>query len=339
MDMNILVVGEVRNSRIHSVTFELTAKARELADKLSSKVEVLLLYSNCEDDLNSLIHRGADTVLSVKDERLELFNQEIWTNITVDVAKKRKPYIMLAGATSSGRTFFPAVAAKLNTGLTADCTGLDIEKDTKLLLQTRPAIGGNVMATIKTPDHRPQMATVRPRTFRPLPEDKNRKGEIIELEPESELFNSRVKVLNFVRDESQNVNIQDADVVVSFGKGIKKPENLKHIFELANILNAAVGASRAAVDAKWIGYPHQVGLSGKVVSPKLYIAAGISGAVQHIAGMQTSEYIVAINKDSEAPIFKVADFGIVGDLFDVIPELTKRIKQEIEKSGGKIDEV
>lgn len=335
MDFDVLVVGEVRNSKIHSVTYELTSKARELADKLGSEVEVLLLYSRCEDELEDLIYRGADRVLFVKNEELKFFNQEIWTNIVTDVALKRQPYIMLTGATSSGRTFFPAVAAKLNTGLTADCTGLDIEEETNLLLQTRPAIGGNVMATIKTPNHRPQMATVRPRTFRPLPKDENRKGEIIELKPDESLFNVRVKTLRFERDESQNVNIQDADVVVAFGKGIKKPENVKYISELAEALKAAIGASRAAVDAKWIGYPHQVGLSGKVVSPKLYIAAGISGAVQHIAGMQTSEYIVAINKDPEAPIFRIANFGIVGDLFEVIPELTKRVKLEIEKSGGK----
>jgi len=335
MDFDVLVVGEVRNSKIHSVTYELTSKARELADKLGSEVEVLLLYSRCEDELEDLIYRGADRVLFVKNEELKFFNQEIWTNIVTDVALRRQPYIMLTGATSSGRTFFPAVAAKLNTGLTADCTGLDIEEETNLLLQTRPAIGGNVMATIKTPNHRPQMATVRPRTFRPLPKDESRKGEIIELKPDESLFNVRVKTLRFERDESQNVNIQDADVVVAFGKGIKKPENVKYISELAEALKAAIGASRAAVDAKWIGYPHQVGLSGKVVSPKLYIAAGISGAVQHIAGMQTSEYIVAINKDPEAPIFRIANFGIVGDLFEVIPELTKRIKLEIEKSGGK----
>ena len=335
MDFDVLVVGEVRNSKIHSVTYELTSKARELADKLGSEVEVLLLYSRCEDELEDLIYRGADRVLFVKNEELKFFNQEIWTNIVTDVALKRQPYIMLTGATSSGRTFFPAVAAKLNTGLTADCTGLDIEEETNLLLQTRPAIGGNVMATIKTPNHRPQMATVRPRTFRPLPKDESRKGEIVELKPDESLFNVRVKTLRFERDESQNVNIQDADVVVAFGKGIKKPENVKYISELAEALKAAIGASRAAVDAKWIGYPHQVGLSGKVVSPKLYIAAGISGAVQHIAGMQTSEYIVAINKDPEAPIFRIADFGIVGDLFEIIPELTKRVKLEIEKSGGK----
>jgi len=335
MDFDVLVVGEVRNSKIHSVTYELTSKARELADKLGSEVEVLLLYSRCEDELEDLIYRGADRVLFVKNEELKFFNQEIWTNIVTDVALKRQPYIMLTGATSSGRTFFPAVAAKLNTGLTADCTGLDIEEETNLLLQTRPAIGGNVMATIKTPNHRPQMATVRPRTFRPLPKDESRKGEIVELKPDESLFNVRVKTLRFERDESQNVNIQDADVVVAFGKGIKKPENVKYISELAEALKAAIGASRAAVDAKWIGYPHQVGLSGKVVSPKLYIAAGISGAVQHIAGMQTSEYIVAINKDPEAPIFRIANFGIVGDLFEIIPELTKRVKLEIEKSGGK----
>ena len=335
MDFDVLVVGEVRNSKIHSVTYELTSKARELADKLGSEVEVLLLYSRCEDELEDLIYRGADRVLFVKNEELKFFNQEIWTNIVTDVALKRQPYIMLTGATSSGRTFFPAVAAKLNTGLTADCTGLDIEEETNLLLKTRPAIGGNVMATIKTPNHRPQMATVRPRTFRPLPKDESRKGEIIELKPDESLFNVRVKTLRFERDESQNVNIQDADVVVAFGKGIKKPENVKYISELAEALKAAIGASRAAVDAKWIGYPHQVGLSGKVVSPKLYIAAGISGAVQHIAGMQTSEYIVAINKDPEAPIFRIANFGIVGDLFEIIPELTKRVKLEIEKSGGK----
>ena len=222
----------------------------------------------------------------------------------------------------------PAAAAKLHAGLTADCTGLDIDPSTGQLLQTRPAIGGNIMATIRTPEHRPQMATVRPRTFK-IPE----RGEVKEmvtifLEIAEECFESRVEPLGREPLSGEDVNIQDRDVIVAGGKGMKKQENFKMLRELASLLDGGLGASRAAVDNRWIGYPHQVGLSGKVVAPRVYIAVGLSGSVQHLAGMQTAEYIVAINKDPEAPIFRVADLGLCGDLFDIVPRILQAVKEK-----------
>jgi electron transfer flavoprotein alpha subunit len=237
-----------------------------------------------------------------------------------------QPEIIIAGATSAGRTLMPYVAMKVHGGLTADCTGLDIEDGSGLLLQTRPAIGGNIMATIKCPDYRPQMATVRPKsTPQALPEN-GRRGEIIRLIAPPELLHSRIIRTGFVPDE-EKFGLQDAETVVAVGRGIKKAENIYLARELADALGAALGASRDVVDRGWLSYPHQIGLSGKTVSPKLYIAVGISGSIQHLAGMQTAGRIVAINKDPDAQIFKVADFGIVGNLFDILPKLTAMIKK------------
>lgn len=327
----ILVVGEVRGGILHSATIELTAKARKLADILGAKVTTLLMYNHVDRSVEDLSWWGADVVLCAVGEGFESFNQEIYTNIISYLIEQRKPQIVLAPATTSGRTYMPAVAAKIHTGLTADCTGLDIDKDTGLLLQTRPAIGGNIMATIQTPNHMPQMATVRPRTF-PVPKpDKRRKAQVKYLTLPEELLKSSIEIVGKEVQEGLDVNIQDLDVVVSGGKGLKKAENFKLLEELASVLGGGVGASRAAVDNKWISYPHQVGLSGKVVSPKVYFAIGISGSVQHLAGMQTADFIVAINKDPEAPIFRVADIAFCGDLFDIVPRLIEKIKAE----GGK----
>jgi electron transfer flavoprotein alpha subunit len=225
-----------------------------------------------------------------------------------------------------GRSFIPRVAVELKTGLTADCTELSIDTENRQLLQTRPAFGGNIMATIRCPDHRPQMATVRHKVMTPIKRDPNRKGKIIQEKINFDQTKIVSKLLKFVRDESQQVNLTDADIIVSGGRGVKNADNFKLLRGLAAKLNAAIGASRAAVDSGWIPYSHQVGQTGKTVKPKIYIACGISGAIQHLVGMQSSDIIIAINKDPDAPIFKVADFGVVGDLFEVIPALIKKLE-------------
>ena len=325
---SFFVLGEVRDGRIHSVTRELTGKARELADSVGGRVTTLLLSGGLVDSPDDLFRYGADRVLSVEHPSMTLYNQEVETNVLAHILREELPEVVLAGATTSGRTTLPALAAKLETGLTADCTGLAMDPETGLLLQTRPAIGGNVMATIKTPERRPQMATVRPRTFR-IPEPSERKGELLTPGIPPALFESSIENLGFERVEDGAANIADMEVVVSGGKGLKRPESFRMLEELAELLGGGVGASRPTVEAKWMDYPHQVGLSGKVVAPKVYIAAGISGAVQHLAGMQTAGYIVAINRDPDASIFRVADLGLRGDLFDIIPRIIDRIKTEV----------
>jgi electron transfer flavoprotein alpha subunit len=241
-----------------------------------------------------------------------------------DLIQEEKPEIMLLGATTIGRSLAPRVAARVGTGLTADCTGLAVNPETGLLEQTRPAFGGNIMATIICPRHRPQMATVRPKVFQAAPKDPARKGEIVNLKsPEVAL---RSRLLERVREQAENVNLDEADIIVAGGRGLADEKGFKLLSELAEALGGAVGASRAAVDAGWISYPHQVGQTGKTVSPKLYIACGISGAIQHLAGMQSAETIVAINKNPDAPIFQVAHYGIVGDVFEVIPALIRELK-------------
>ncbi|MBM4433359.1 MAG: electron transfer flavoprotein subunit alpha/FixB family protein, partial [Chloroflexi bacterium] len=240
--------------------------------------------------------------------------------------RQYKPEIVLAGATPLGRAFIPRVAAILKTGLTADCTGLDIDLEKRLLLQTRPTFGGNIMATIICQSGRPQMSTVRPRVFKKGVPDKTRQGQIIKVDFDKARITSRTKLLSFVEDVSERVKLDEADIIVSGGRGLGKPENFALLKELAGVLGAALGSSRPPVDEGWIPYSHQVGQTGKTVCPKLYIACGISGSVQHLAGMQTSEIIVAINDDPNAPIFEVATYGIVGDLFKVVPMLIDKLK-------------
>lgn len=326
----VLVCGECRNGNIHSSTFELTGKARELADVRGGSVTVVLPFGSLHDDPGRCIRHGADRVLTVCHPALDLFNPDIESRLFSALIRRFRPEIVLAAATTSGRTTLPAVAAFVDTGLTADCTGLSIDPETGDLLQTRPAIGGNVLATIRTPSRRPQMATVRPRTFRLTPEDPSRRGEIFRLTPPGDFLKSPLTPLGREAREAETAPIQDAEIVVSGGKGLKRPDAFRLLEELAGLLDGAVGASRPTVEAKWIGYPHQVGLSGKVVTPRAYIAVGISGAIQHLAGMQTSEFIVAVNRDPEAGIFRVADIGLVGDLFDIVPRLTGAIKARKE---------
>ncbi|HUV11191.1 MAG TPA: electron transfer flavoprotein subunit alpha/FixB family protein [Acidimicrobiia bacterium] len=323
----VWVLGEQSKGRVERITHELLRRGRELADKRNTELVALILGHDVDaGDLQEVIERGADRVVVVEAPELAQFLVEPYACCMLRVIEEHRPEIVIAGATSTGRTLMPYVAVGADAGLTADCTVLDIEKDSGLLLQTRPAIGGNILATIKTATHRPQMATVRPRSTKPADRVAGRKGEIVRLKAPPECLSSRVRRLGFLPDESEH-GIQEADVVVTAGRGVKKAENVAVVRALADALTAALGASRDVVDRGWLSYPHQVGLSGKTVTPKLYVAVGVSGAIQHLAGMQTAEVIVAINSDPDAPIFNVADFGIVGDLFDVVPALTAKLNK------------
>ncbi len=333
----IWIFAEQRNGKLHPVSFELLGVGRRLAQAKGCELSAVLLGLEIRDKAEDLIARGADRVYLVESAQLKDFLVESYTQALVELIQEYRPEIFLSGATSLGRSLIPRVATKLRTGLTADCTGLEIDPESGLLLQTRPAFGGNIMATIVCPHHRPQMATVRPKVMKEAAVDQKRKGEVILKEIGSDRLPSRTKLLKVVREEGEMVNIAEADVIVSGGRGLGDPSKFVLIEELAKTLGGAVGASRAAVDAGWIPYSHQVGQTGKTVCPQLYIACGISGAIQHLVGMQSAKVIVAINKDPEAPIFKVATYGIVGDLFEVIPALIKRIKstgQATPEIGG-----
>jgi electron transfer flavoprotein alpha subunit len=325
----VWVVAEQRGGELHGVSFELLGKAGELAGVLGASVSAVLLGHGVEHLASELVARGADTVYVVDHPSLAHYLDEPYANAVAELIGRHRPEIVLTGATSIGRSLIPRVAIQVRAGLTADCTGLAIDDDEGLLLQTRPAFGGNIMATIICPRHRPQMATVRHKVMQALEPDPGRTGEIVREEIPVRLLSSRSEFVEFVRDITQTVNIAEADVIVSGGRGVGGPEGFRVVEELADVLGGAVGASRATVDAGWIPYSHQVGQTGKTVQPKLYIACGISGAVQHLAGMQSSKTIVAINKDPDAPIFKAATFGIVGDLFEVVPALTKRFRAEL----------
>ena len=330
----VWILAEQSDGRVTRISHELLTRARELADKRETDVTALIFGSEIPDgDLQELIDRGADRVLAVEAPELAHFLVEPYSACMLKMIEDHSPEIIIAGATSTGRTLMPYVAVKAHAGLTADCTVLDIEDETGNLLQTRPAIGGNILATIKTPQHRPQMATVRPRSTKPAPKADGRDGEIVRLKAPAECLHSRVKRLEFVPNEEE-FGIQDADAVVAVGRGIKRGENVSLGRDLASALGAALGASRDVVDRGWLSYPHQIGLSGKTVTPKLYVGMGVSGSIQHLAGMQTSETIVAINVDPEAQIFRVAAFGIVGDLFEIAPLLTEKLKEAKQKGSS-----
>lgn len=322
----VFILGEQRDGKIQAVTFELLTWGRGIADDLGCELGCVLLGDEIEN-LEEVILRGADKVFFIQDPIFKNFLTQPYSNAITRLVNEEKPEIIIAGATTTGRTVMPLVAAKSSTGLTADCTELTIDPETKLLLQTRPAIGGNIMATIKTPDTRPQMATVRPRSAKQSPVDSSRTGQIIVKNYTGATTMTVEKFLEFIKDTTQAVSIEEADVIIAGGKGMKNAAGFKMVEELAEVMGAAVGATRDAVELGWSTYPHQIGLSGKTVSPKLIIAMGIAGKIQFLAGMQTSDVIVAINKDPEAQIFKVADFGIVGDVFEVVPMLIETVKK------------
>ncbi len=321
----VWVFAEQRDGKLKGVSYELLAKGRALANTLGTELGVVCLGSGITET-DRLIAGGADKVYLVDSPELAHNPEEILARQLAELIQQHQPEIVLAGATALGRALIPRVAALVKTGLTADCTGLEIDTDNHLLLQTRPAFGGNIMATIICPEKRPQMATVRPRVFKKTSPEPNRKGQIIRIDFNRERITARTRLLNFVADLTQQVKIEDADIIVAGGRGLGRAENFALLHELSEVLGAALGSSRPPVDEGWIPYAHQVGQTGKTVCPKLYIACGISGAVQHLAGMQTADIIVAINDDPHAPIFEVATYGIVGDLFQVVPMMIKRFK-------------
>ena len=327
----IWVFIEQKNGKIQSISYELLGKAHELAQKLNCEVSGVAIGNNLDDQIDELFWHGADNIYLVQAPEIANFQDDPYTNILVELVKKYKPEILLCGATSIGRSLVARVAIKIKAGLTADCTGLDIDPVKKILLQTRPAFGGNIMATIISPNYRPQMATVRHKVMQPMAPDKKRKGKIIREDYDSSVYASRTKLLDIVEEVESLVNLAEADIIVSGGRGMGGPENFKIIKELAHVLGAAVGSSRAAVDAGWMPYSHQVGQTGRTVAPKIYFACGISGQIQHIVGMSSSKIIIAINKDPDAPIFKYATYGIVGDLFQIVPALTKKFKETLRK--------
>ena len=322
---DVLVFAEQRNGKVASVSYELLGIGRKLSNELGTKLLAILLGSD-ESEARELLKWGADKVYLYNDPIFSQFNDDTYTEAVSKFIKENKPAIVLAGATPVGRSFIPRVAARLRTGLTADCTSLEIDKETKNILQIRPAFGGNIMATIFCPDYRPQMATVRPRVMKRAEYNAGRTGEIINCKIDNLI--SRTKVIDSVKEISEiSVNLHEAEVIVAGGRGLGDANGFKLLEGLAEVMGGAVGASRAAVDKGWISYSHQVGQTGKTVSPKIYIACGISGAVQHLVGMQSSDIIIAINKNPEAPIFNVATYGIVGDLYEIIPLLIKKIKE------------
>jgi len=323
----VWVFAEQRNGKIASVVLELLGEGRILADKLGVDLSAVLFGDSIEKQANELIFYGADRTYLADALILKDFNDEIYSDVLTSLINEYKPEIVLCGATAIGRSFIPKVSAGLETGLTADCTGLDIDSEKMLLLQTRPAFGGNIMATIICPNARPQMATVRHKVMKKATYNPKRSGEVIAKTIDGYNKNLRTKVIEVVEEIGDLVSIAEADVIVSGGRGLQEAKNFKLIEELAKTLGGAVGASRAAVDAGWIPYSHQVGQTGKTVCPKLYIACGMSGAVQHLVGMQSSDVIVAINIDKDAPIFEVATFGIVGDLFEVVPKIIEKFKE------------
>lgn len=324
---DVWVLGETAEGKVHKVTMELLGIARELADKRASKnskVVCLLMGSKLDGLEVELFYQSADTVIIVDDESLKFFNDSIYASVVSRLIAKYKPEILISGATSKGRSLMPLVAVRIETGLTADCTGLDIDEESGLLLQTRPAYGGNIIATIKCENHRPQMSTVRQGVFKASVSDSSRAGVVIFEEVLEEEKKTRFTVLSEeLYGEDAKINLHDANVIVSGGRGVRSSEGFEIIHKLAESVKGAVGATRATIDSGWISYAHQVGQTGLTVQPGIYIACGISGQIQHLVGMQSSDLIIAINKDSDAPIMQLADIAIVGDLFEVIPEMIK----------------
>ncbi|MBE0477748.1 electron transfer flavoprotein subunit alpha [Candidatus Aerophobetes bacterium] len=322
----VWVFAEQREGEIMPATFELLAAGRKLADALVESLSVIFLGDAIDEKVDELKKYPVDRIFFVSHPLLAEYRTSFYTRVFVDLIREFKPDIILLAATSMGRDLAPRVAARLKTGLTADCTSLDIDKEKRCLVQTRPAFGGNIMASIVTPYHRPQMATVRPKVMRPMQPTSLSSAEVIKLQPDLRSEDELVKIVGKIKEETNVVDLQEAEIIISGGRGLGRPENFSLIRELADLLGGAVGASRAVVDAGWIPSYHQVGQTGKTVQPKLYIACGISGAIQHQVGMRSSDVIVAINKDPEAPIFNIATYGIVEDLNRFLPVLMEKLK-------------
>lgn len=314
----IWVFAEQHHGKVREVAYELLATGRRLANDRGCELAAVVLGHQVTDSAPHLIAAGADRVYIVDQPELADYEPNVYTDALNQLIARHKPEVILAGATAVGRAFFAKVAVRARTGLTADCTALSIDKDSHLLHQTRPAFGGNIMATIMTPDHRPQLATVRPKVFKMSPPDPKRAGETL-----LEALKLPRPGTRIVRAEpaAAGVNIAEAEVIVAGGRGLKKAENLALLRKLADLLGGVVAVSRACVDAGWVSAAHQVGQTGKTVAPRLYLAFGISGAIQHLEGMRGADTIIAVNRDPNAAIFGVADLGVIGDLFEILPQL------------------
>ena len=323
----VWTLAEVRGGVIHPVSRELLAWGRELADALGAPLASVVLGRGVLDAASSLAAYGADKVYVADEPEFEHFKADAACAALAELIEERKPTILIASATTQGRTVMPMLSARLSCGLTADCTELAIDTASKRLVQTRPAIGGNVMADIKTKGRDPQMCTVRPKSKRPLAPDASRSCEVVRFAPTPEALRSLIKFISFEPERTIGLPLQEAEVIVAGGKGMKNAKNFAKLAELAELIGGTVGASRMAVDLGWAPYSAQVGLSGKSVTPRLYLAFGISGAVQHIAGMSGAESIIAINSDPEAPIFRVADLAIQGDAMEVLSALIAAVKK------------
>ena len=326
MSKNVYVIAEQRDGKIMKVSYELIGKARELADDLGQEVVAVLMGSGVEAVAGDLAKAGADKVVVVDDPMLAEYVTEPYTKAVTAVIKAQDPEIVIFGASSIGRDLAPRVSARIHTGLTADCTKLEIDPETKLLNMTRPAFGGNIMATIICANHRPQMATVRPGVMQALA-DCDKVGTVEKFDVEFTAEDMNVESCEVVKTEEKSVDITEAKILVSGGRGLGGPEGFEPLRELAKVLGGEVSSSRAAVDAGWIDRDRQVGQTGKTVRPDLYIACGISGAIHHAAGMEESEFLGAINKEESAPIFNICDLGIVGDLNKIVPKLTEALKK------------
>jgi electron transfer flavoprotein alpha subunit len=329
----VFVFAQQVDNKLAGVSFELLGKGKELAKDLRCDVTAILLGSKVEDLADKLAKYGADRVILVDDPALETYMTEPYAYVVAEAVRKYKPEVLLYGATAIGRDLAPRVSARVHTGLTADCTGLEIEPETRHMLMTRPAFGGNIMATIVCAEFRPQMATVRPGVMQRLEPDDSAHCPVERLELKDIAAHANVEILDVVKKVSGKMDIQDAKVLVSGGRGMGDPQNFAILEELAKVLGGTISSSRAAVDSGWVEKDRQVGQTGKTVRPNLYIACGISGAIQHLAGMEESDIIVAINKDPTAPIFEVADYGVVGDVLKIVPLFTEEIKRTKEKKA------
>lgn len=325
---NVWVFAETHGASIHPVTLELLGEGRRLADALGEQLCAVLLGSGVRALTAGLAAGGADTVYVVDRPELACFQDEPYAAVLADLVKRHQPAIVLCGATVIGRSLIPRVAVLTGAGLTADCTALAIDPATRHLLQTRPAFGGNIFATIECPVARPQMATVRPKVMKPALPDKRRQGEVRIEDVAAALLAARAVRIAYAPEAPGTASIAEADIIVAGGRGLQKAEHFRLLEDLAHVLGGGVGASRAAVDAGWVPYAHQVGQTGQTVCPRIYIACGISGQIQHLAGMSSSDVIVAINKDPEAPIFKTATYGIVGDAVTLAPLLTEAFRMQ-----------
>ncbi|MBH0164186.1 electron transfer flavoprotein subunit alpha/FixB family protein [Fictibacillus sp. 7GRE50] len=327
----IWVFIEVKDGEVVPVSLELLGAGKELADKRGTELAGVLIGENVTHLADTLYEYGADTVYVYDDTIFKNYRTESYMKALLECCQKHKPEVILYGATSTGKDLASAVATDLPTGLTADSTILDIEEDTGLLLASRPAFGGNIMATILCKKYRPQMATVRPKVMKALTPEPGRRGQLIEETASIKEEDIRTKVLEIVQFTTQKVRIDEADIVVAGGKGLGSEKGFQVIHDLAETLGGAVGASRDVVEAGWVEHHHQVGQTGLTVTPKIYFAIGISGAIQHIVGMQNSGLIIAINNDPEAPIFQSSHYGIVGDAFEIVPLLIQQFKQAFNK--------